>query len=624
MNICAELRPRIVAFLDGELSDAAAATVASHLEACDACRAERATIVATRELLGELPAPAPAPDAWKRIRREIRPTPRVARAWNAPIPMWAVGSMAAGFLGLAVLFNAGESSRTVPDTDSVTQPGDAEWDKRRVQPTAPGITPSRKPGIDVVPGPGTPSPADPASAGGDPPHQTPPEDDVTPAGPRVPAPGPKTAAPTPSAGTEPAAPTVPAPAAGTEEPATPSAGVEHSEPVDPAGPSTPAVVQWESVALSRVDAPRLPAALAHLAEPVAFSPGGALPIPRGAGFVETHVKDNGDLVVDRVGKERREHFFTISRRRAQQNRDGVSFDLVAQYENGQTAVLQVSVRKAGDQWLFQNRTARRGKWLGKTVVVVDGDHNGRYADPGEDLVVFAERAEVVPVSSVLLTRDGLTEFGVDPLGGRFRVRPYTGATGTLQVDAAYNGSGKATSVVVRSGARYFEVARHAGTPVALPVGTYTVVDGLMVSKHARMRILTGESASVEVTEEAAAPAAIALGGQCAMEYGLDGDPEQGWVSVALTSIAVRGGAGEVYEPLGQGLRMVSFQLRDAEGRLLKQQKAAPTRCPKNGHERFGVKLPNSVARDDVSVQLFAPAYEKTFGSVAGAFPEKRR
>ena len=79
MNICAELRPRIVAFLDGELTDAEAATVASHLEACDECRAERQVIVATRELLGEIPAPAPAPDAWKRLRREIRPAPRVSR-----------------------------------------------------------------------------------------------------------------------------------------------------------------------------------------------------------------------------------------------------------------------------------------------------------------------------------------------------------------------------------------------------------------------------------------------------------------------------------------------------------------------------------------------------------------
>ena len=114
------------------------------------------------------------------------------------------------------------------------------------------------------------------------------------------------------------------------------------------------------------------------------------------------------------------------------------------------------------------------------------------------------------------------------------------------------------------------------------------------------------------------------GGQCAMAYKLDGDPEQGMVSVALTSIAVHGQGGEIYEPVGRGLRMVSFALRDGDGRLIRQQKAAPTRCPKNGHERFGVKLPKSVSRDDVSVQLFAPAYEKTFGSVAGTFPEKRR
>lgn len=639
MNICAELAPRIVAFLDGELTDAEAATVASHLEACDACRAQRRAIVATRRLLGEIPAPAPDPDAWKRIRREIRPTPRVARAWNAPIPMWAAGSVAAGFLGLAVLINGfgGGSGRVVdPDERSATpveRDSQAALDARRGVPAAPGVLGghSAKAGVGDVASPGGPSGAVRSGTGR-------PAGGITPF-PHVPLPAPPEDEGPPVGAGDAATTTPPLPPVDPTEEGDGvgvgvGAGVEvapgshppRSQPAAlPQAPSTPAVVQWESVQLSPVDAPRLPELPSFMIAARAFDPAIGLPVPRGERLVALHELENGDLLVDRGGDGKPEHYFKISRRRA--SREGVTFPLQIQRgEAGPKQQLRVTVRKDGEQWLFENRTARRGKWLGRTVLLLDGDHNGRYDDNGRDVLIFGERAEVVPVSDVVLSKDGLTEFGVDPLGGRFAVRPYAGTTGRLKLEASYQGSGSATSVVVRSGDHFFEIARGSGTAMTVPTGTYTVATGSVVSKHARMRILTGASVSVEVAASAedAEPAVVALGGRCAMAYGLDGDPEQGWVSVALTSISVTGEAGEIYEPVGQGLRMVRFAVRDGEGRLVREQNAAPTRCPKNGHERFGVKLPNNMARDDISVFLFAPAYEQTFGSVAGTFPEQRR
>ena len=105
MSICPEMRRRIVAFLDGELPDAEAAAVASHLEACGDCRAERARITDVQDLLAAVPAPAPDPQAWKRLRRRLRPGRTITL--RRPMPFLfasgAVGSVAAGFMALAVI-----------------------------------------------------------------------------------------------------------------------------------------------------------------------------------------------------------------------------------------------------------------------------------------------------------------------------------------------------------------------------------------------------------------------------------------------------------------------------------------------------------------------------------------
>jgi len=345
-------------------------------------------------------------------------------------------------------------------------------------------------------------------------------------------------------------------------------------------------------------------------------------------FADQEPKDRrrSDLLIDLGGRDVPGENYRVSRRDAE-NR-GVQFDLLIWHEDGRPERINVTLTKTrpgdGEQWYVRNNTARYGKWMGEFIVVMDGNHNGRYDDTelshqGMDAVHFVKRGVVAPLSSVLRTDQGLVEFEVAENGGRFRTRPYDGPTGAVTVDDRCHGSGTYSSVLIASGGKVFDVVAAKGAEVRVPTGTYALVGGTFQSESVRLRVLRGTHPEFGVADEGVA--AVALGGRCGLSFRLDGDPEAGHLSVACTSVGVVGESGEGYEPVGQGLRRVRFSLRRrADGRLLWEQGTHVTRCPKNGYERFAVKLPNSLQADDLRVQMFAPDYERMFGSVAGAEP----
>ena len=57
---CKEVKPELVAYLDGELQDSIRSDVEAHLESCAACRAERENLASTLRSLESLPATEPS------------------------------------------------------------------------------------------------------------------------------------------------------------------------------------------------------------------------------------------------------------------------------------------------------------------------------------------------------------------------------------------------------------------------------------------------------------------------------------------------------------------------------------------------------------------------------------
>ena len=68
---CPQIQSLLEDYLDGELAESTAHTVAAHLEECAACRAELALSAKSRDMLREFSVPEPPADYWDEVRELI-------------------------------------------------------------------------------------------------------------------------------------------------------------------------------------------------------------------------------------------------------------------------------------------------------------------------------------------------------------------------------------------------------------------------------------------------------------------------------------------------------------------------------------------------------------------------
>ena len=105
---CKEVKPELVAYLDGELPDATRSQVEAHLESCAACRAERDALAATLKSLDDLPATRPSSNLaehfWTRFQEAKQKGFKAGflSLFKWPRPVW-VGAAATACLLAAVL-----------------------------------------------------------------------------------------------------------------------------------------------------------------------------------------------------------------------------------------------------------------------------------------------------------------------------------------------------------------------------------------------------------------------------------------------------------------------------------------------------------------------------------------
>jgi anti-sigma factor RsiW len=96
---CEEVRPELVAYLDGELEARARTAVAEHLRACAACRREVEALEAAGRLLAALPAGPPPSEGFElRLRARLQELERDVPVAGSPagVPMRVSGESPGG------------------------------------------------------------------------------------------------------------------------------------------------------------------------------------------------------------------------------------------------------------------------------------------------------------------------------------------------------------------------------------------------------------------------------------------------------------------------------------------------------------------------------------------------
>lgn len=140
---CETIRPRLTAYLDGDLADADGSVVRGHLRECAACRQVAHDEAALRDGLRALPSVDPPPSMWAGVQAQLaaaevadahqppwrRALARFAgwRRWMPTLPQLAVGSALAATAVVALTIRARRADDVpVPVAAIATPPAQVE------------------------------------------------------------------------------------------------------------------------------------------------------------------------------------------------------------------------------------------------------------------------------------------------------------------------------------------------------------------------------------------------------------------------------------------------------------------------------------------------------------------
>jgi len=104
------MESRILAYMDGRLSESERAEVGKHLDACAVCRVRATEFSSVSDLLDELPViePSPAFDMRVRARIAAEPVQQSWWAWLRPSPRIAFASSVLLLAAMFVVYRGGE------------------------------------------------------------------------------------------------------------------------------------------------------------------------------------------------------------------------------------------------------------------------------------------------------------------------------------------------------------------------------------------------------------------------------------------------------------------------------------------------------------------------------------
>ena len=209
------------------------------------------------------------------------------------------------------------------------------------------------------------------------------------------------------------------------------------------------------------------------------------------------------------------------------------------------------VQPQGKPWMYSCGGAMVGEIAGTKVQIIDQNLNGEFDDVGEDALVIGRDNAASFLSDVVSIGGALYSLQVARDGATLSYEPFTGAAGTLDLLAGFEGKAKLQAAIVVSadGARSFSLAKARGG-LRVPAGEYKLHSGQLVLGDARAHIATGRAAPITVAADAAQ--VVAWGGPVRAEFAYERNGGQ--VGFTPWDIWFYGRLGEQYSnflPLGK-------------------------------------------------------------------------
>jgi len=278
--------------------------------------------------------------------------------------------------------------------------------------------------------------------------------------------------------------------------------------------------------------------------------GTEIPLPHSNGTGFAAVKDVMTLEVDTDGDGNLDKevkgtsgFLELRGKR----KDGKPFSYAARFKS------------EGAAFSFASSCAMVGQLKGVPVRVIDLNNNGIYNEIGKDAVVVGAGNAASYLSKVIHLNNELHEFEVSEDGTTATIKPYTGATGTLDLRSGFKSNGSLDCAVVSNADNTlsFNLAQ-APKGLVVPIGTYRITGGLASKGGETVRIATGKMAPIAVAS--GATAAPAWGGPLEAEFDFTHSGEEVTVQPNLKYF---GRSGEEYHTFKPDAKSPKFVIEDA-------------------------------------------------------------
>lgn len=208
-------------------------------------------------------------------------------------------------------------------------------------------------------------------------------------------------------------------------------------------------------------------------------------------------------------------------------------------------------RRPTQPWTWTTGGGMAGEIAGTSVLFLDQNLDGDYADLGADAMVVGQDHAASFLSRVVSVNGSLFEIGISADGTTLTYAPYDGPSGTLDLLAGFQSKARLdAAVVVNADATLsFSLAR-AREGLVVPAGEYRLHSGRLALGDASAVISAGASKPILVA--AGTRAAPAWGGPVRAEFAVQRQGDT--LSFAPWDIWFYGSLGEEYAnflPLGE-------------------------------------------------------------------------
>lgn len=208
---------------------------------------------------------------------------------------------------------------------------------------------------------------------------------------------------------------------------------------------------------------------------------------------------------------------------------------------GKAFTYAARITNDGTKCSFAASGALVGSLNGVAISVIDANNNGVYGEFGKDAMIVGNGRAASWLSKVVNLKDELFELQVSADGRQVTAKPFTGASGTLELRGGFKSAGELDSIVVsdeRSGSS-FNLA--GSKSMLVPTGAYVISGGFAHKANETAFIDGGKMRPLVV--ERSRTTSLAWGGPVVAEFDYKHENEQVTVE---PNIKFFGRAGEEY------------------------------------------------------------------------------